>query len=559
MSLNIKMEKTLNKICTDCKKEFEIDSGDLGLYEKVGLKLPEQCFFCRLKQYAAFWVFGKFRKGVSDLSGESFITVLPENTRYPIYKSHEWWSDDWDPMDFGQDYSPARPFFEQLKELQEKIPHPHQVGKNNTNCDWCDDIWFSKNCYLSRAAFKCENLNYGYRVIGSKDSFDLTLSFNLQNSYECLECHDSFNLNFSENSKDCIDSYFLYDCRNCQNCFMSWNLRNRQYCIRNKQYTKDEYEMEMKRITFDSYKNVEKFKEEFEGILKKDAIHRENFNLKTTNSIGNYLTNCDKCVNVFAYEDSQNCRNQLRGLGNKDCIDQMGIFGTTENSGNNSCVYYSYEVKNSNWSSGRYSEYLEICDEVEYCFGCIGLRKKKYCILNKQYNKEEYEKLKAEIISDMEKRGEYGKFLPYSMGLCAYNLSVATLYFPDVKKEAIIKKGGYWSEENLSSQDGMSSLDLPDSIKDTKKDITTQALICPETKYRFNISPAEYEFHKRKNFALPRIHFDLRMLQKARKTAILKSYPYKCFYCRKAIMAYYPPEWGYKNIACEECYKQNIA
>jgi hypothetical protein len=202
---------------------------------------------------------------------------------------------------------------------------------------------------------------------------------------------------------------------------------------------------------------------------------------------------------------------------------------------------------------------LILCAELENCFGCIGLRNKKYCILNKQYEKEEYENLKNKIISDMETRVEYGKFLPYSMGVCGYNLSTAMVYFPEVKKEFILDHGGYWSEEDLSSQDGISSLELPDSILETEAGVSNQALICPETKYRFNISPAEYEFHKRKNFALPRLHFDLRMLKKARKTAVLKGYPYKCFYCKKDIMAYYPPEWGYKKIACEECYKQNIA
>ena len=103
------------KTCIDCKNEFIINSGDLILYQKVGLEIPEQCFDCRLKQYFAFWVFGKFRKGVSDLSGESLITILPSNARYPIYKSHEWWSDAWDPMSFGQDYDSSRSFFDQLK------------------------------------------------------------------------------------------------------------------------------------------------------------------------------------------------------------------------------------------------------------------------------------------------------------------------------------------------------------------------------------------------------------------------------------------------------------
>ena len=33
--------------------------------------------------------------------------------------------------------------------------------------------------------------------------------------------------------------------------------------------------------------------------------------------------------------------------------------------------------------------------------GCVSLRKKQYCILNKQYDKESYGKLKARIIDQM--------------------------------------------------------------------------------------------------------------------------------------------------------------
>ena len=152
MYMNTKTET--KKICVDCKKEFIIDSGDLILYEKIGLDIPEKCFLCGHKQRFAFSIFGKFRKGVSTLSGENLITVFPNNARFPIYKTHEWWSDAWDPMSFGQDYDSQRSFFEQLKELQEKVPHPHYNGENNTNCDWCDDVWECKNCYLTRSFYK---------------------------------------------------------------------------------------------------------------------------------------------------------------------------------------------------------------------------------------------------------------------------------------------------------------------------------------------------------------------------------------------------------------------
>jgi hypothetical protein len=553
------LKSPITKVCSDCKKEFTIDSGDLDLYEKIGLYIPEICVECRWKQYFSFSVFGKFRKGVSVFSGESLITVLPTKARYPIYKSKEWWSDVWDARDYAQEYDPTRPFFDQLKELQEKIPRPHQVGENNTNCDWSDDAWECKNCYLSRSMYQCENLSYAYRVFVSKDSFDIAYSFNMQDSYDCLFCHNCFNVNFSENSRDCIDSYFLFDCRNCQNCFMSFNLRNKQYCIRNKQYTKEAYEEEVKKFNLNSHSEISKLKQEFENILKNEAVHRENFNLKTTSSVGNYMTGCDKCVNVFSWEDSQNCRNCMRGLRCKDSIDQAFAWNT-ELSGDNGAVDAGYELKHSARSEARYSEYVDLCHEVEYCFGCVGLHNKKYCILNKEYSPEKYEELKSKIIADMKDRGEYGKFLPYSMSLCEYNFSTGIMYFPNITKEEILSKGGYWLDEDLSSSDGVSSIVfLPDSISETDQDTIQQALICPETGYRFNISQSEYEFHKRKSFALPRLHFDRRIMSKIVKMSPIRSTPYLCYYCKKGINAYYPPEWGYQKIACEECYKQNIA
>ncbi|MBU0626264.1 hypothetical protein KKG31_00500 [Patescibacteria group bacterium] len=42
--------------------------------------------------------------------------------------------------------------------------------------------------------------------------------------------------------------------------------------------------------------------------------------------------------------------------------------------------------------------YCEHCFGCDHCFGCVSLKNKKYCILNKQYSKEEYEKIVGQII-----------------------------------------------------------------------------------------------------------------------------------------------------------------
>src|SRR3989344_6437708 len=114
MCMNTKNQKQ-NRICEHCKQNFIISEEELVLYKKVDIELPTLCNFCRIKLHLSFWMFGKFRKGKSDLSGESLITVLPEKNRYPIYTQTEWYSDKWDAMNFGIDYDSSRPFFEQLK------------------------------------------------------------------------------------------------------------------------------------------------------------------------------------------------------------------------------------------------------------------------------------------------------------------------------------------------------------------------------------------------------------------------------------------------------------
>jgi len=45
-------------------------------------------------------------------------------------------------------------------------------------------------------------------------------------------------------------------------------------------------------------------------------------------------------------------------------------------------------------------------------FGCIGLKRNEYCVLNRQYSKDEYKKTVLRLIEHMKKTGEYGEFFP---------------------------------------------------------------------------------------------------------------------------------------------------
>jgi len=546
-------------VCLDCKKEYSFSELEKEKYKSVDILPSTRCFECRTVQRTAFWMFGKFRKGTSDYSGNSMITMMPENARYPIYTRDEWWSDDWDAMQNGKDYDPNRTLFEQLKELQEKTPRPHQIGQHNTDCDWCDDMWNSKNCYLTRSAVRCENLFYGCRVVDTKDSFDISHSYNMQNSYDCLYSFDSHNLNIAQMCRNCIDSFFLYDCRGCSDCFMCWNLRNKKYCIENVQYSKEEYFGKLKEYDLGSHKGLSTLRDTFHNHIVNDAVHKDNFNVNSAGCIGNFLNDCKQCINTFAFEESEDSVNMLRGLKVKDCIDVVGSW-EIELSGNIVACTAGYQLKHSSWSEGRYSEYLDLCYDCENCFACVGLRKKKYCILNKQYTEEEYFTLKSQIIGDMHKNNDYGQFLPWSMSLGPYNFSTAMIYFDHISREEVLQRGGYWQDDPMTQTDGMVATEfLPDTVLEADDKVCTQALLCPKSGHRFNIAAQELVFHKRKNIALPRTHFDVRTLNRMRTISSLIARDAVCCYCDKKVAHYYEKNNNYRKIACTKCYQSEIS
>ncbi|MCR4328459.1 MAG: hypothetical protein NUV53_02965 [Patescibacteria group bacterium] len=558
MNPEIKNNSTSSlQVCQACKSQFTIEPDDFAFCTELDVPVPDECKWCLWKHLLSFWVFGRFRKAKSALSGKTIITTFSESVRFPLYSHDEWISDAWDPFAYGQDYDPSRLFFEQFAELQAKVPHPHQSGVQNTRCDWSDDVWRSKDCYLSRSVLDCENISYCYRTLNCKNSIDLTYSFDLELCYDCLYCFKCFKTRHAFNSRDCIESAFLYDCRNVQSCFMCWNLRNKSYYILNRPYTKEAYFEKIKEFDLKSRSAVWKYKKEFQEVVAREAIHRQNFNFQVTNSTGNILNECKNCKDCYFLEYSENCHAIFRGFESKDSAYSVGsavekgVFSVVDG-----FVYETLATLHT--ASCRYSAYLDYCEECEYCFGCVGLRKKKYCILNKQYTKEEYELRIANIKADMKNKGEWGKFFPYKLAYGGYNFSLASVFFPESKKH-IEKLGGLWEEsEDVAAEDAISD-DIPDRIDDVLDDFPTKQLICSKTRRRFNIASHELMFYRQNGIPVPQYHFDVRTLEQLASLAVVIPIKGDCSLCGKSITHFYPPEGHYKKIACVECYQQNVA
>jgi len=554
----------MQKSCQSCGKLFVIEKGDLEFYDKISPNIngekflipePIDCASCRRKHLLAFWPYGILQKRKCDFSGENIISTYSPDCRFPVYKRDHWFSDKWEALSMDIDFEKS--FFDQFYELQCKTPHFHQLGKNNENCDYADDVWDCKNAYLSRSMAACEDVYYVYRNIRCHDCIDITYCYDMEKCYECTYCWNGFNQKFSHDCTGCSDSWFLYDCRGCNSCFMCWNLRNKSYHILNKAYSKEDFESLMKSFDLGSRKSLEKFKKEFRDNIKKQAVHKHDFNLNTQNCSGNYITNCKNCNGVFFLEDSEDCSYVFRCPSTKNCQDMVGLYRgelsyqITQSTDLNRVSFGIFSVDCHD------SMYIDQCFNSSNLFGCVGLKRKEYCILNKQYSKEDYAKLVGKLIKNMQTNGEWGKFFQYRFAYNGFNLSLGSFYYDETEK-SISEKGGFFEKEPPISKTGIDAKTLPDHSIDIVDDVIGKPINCADTGKTYTFIKQELDFYRRHNIPLPIYYPEKRNTSRFKTLVPTNQRKVECLQCKKTITTYYPEDWEYEKILCEDCYLKAV-
>lgn len=539
--------------CEECKKAFEITQREQDLHVRMNVSTPKICPSCRNQRRLADWSFGPFHKVQDCITKKTIVSMFPPNSQFPITERSTWHSDAWEAVATDIDWD--RSFFDQMLELHRKVPMYHMTGDDKSvNCDYCDDTWTCKDCYSCRSMLDVENSHFMYRIAYCKDCLDCTYCFYLEHCYENIYCEKNYNTHFSLNSQNCTDSYFLYDCRGCTNCFMCWNLRNKQYSINNKQYTKQEYENKIQEFDLSSKNAIEKCKKEFVIHLQNEAYHKAVEQMSCENVDGNYLQSSHNLDKSFFAEKIDNGAYVFRAHSDKDLSDSTGALRCELTHEIMQCSDM-YDTKYAVYSFRcRFSEYLHRCVDVENCFGCVGLKKKKFCILNKQYSEEEYKTLRQKLIEKMKADGEYGKYFPYSMALVGYNHTLAHYYFQETK-ESVERKGSFWQEDTEKIQ--AKTKDIPDKIQNYAT-WENAVIECEETKKPFRLIKQEIKFYKKHNLPLPGIYPDLRNVKRFNFLAGIVPYEVLCANCGKTTLTYYQPERKYKNILCNECYIKKI-
>ncbi|MEI8270212.1 MAG: hypothetical protein WCG45_02490, partial [bacterium] len=516
---------------------------------KVKVPSPTWCPECRLIRRLAYREERSLYKDTCEKCGKETVSLFAPGNLFVVYCTPCWWGDSWDGTDYGVDYDFSKPFFEQLFNLQKVVPSQGTNQRNCTNCKYCHGNIRCKNCTFVFGGYQSTDCYYGQAMILTRDSMDSDVTWNADHVYETVNLNGVYNTKFVYFSDECLDSSFLFNCIGCSDCFGCINLRNQKYCIWNKQYTKEEYQKNILEWNLGSYDNIKRAKEKFMKLYYR-IPRRFALIINSNNIIGDDLKNTKNCKNCFVTRDGiENCKNIFTcGLLLKDSQDVTFGGDTSE---------LLYEVSGSTQSQGtKFSRGSNNAIDVEYSeniyggtslFGCVKLRQKKYCILNKQYTKEEYEKFIPKIKQHMidmpyvDKMGrvyKYGEFYPSELSLWAYNESWANKYFPLTKEEAL-KQGYYWRDDiERDYKITLKSINLPDHINNISDSILNDVIECEHNKKNcnqqcttaFRILPDEFQFYKQMNLALPRLCPNCRYYERLKMVNPPKLWHRKCMY-----------------------------
>lgn len=568
------------KECRLSWTQFLIDQWELDFLEKISpsfggkqylIPEPTLCPTERMIRRLGFRNERSLFYRKCDLTGKQIVAQYPTSSEYTVYDKVVWYSDGWSAEEYGCEFDFSRPFFEQFRELMLRVPRMARVQQGNMeNSEFCNRASDCKNCYLLYSSNHNEDSYYGAFVNDGFQCIDNTNVYGCQLSYECVDCYDCQRVFWCEESKNCSDSYFLKSCVGCRNCLFCTNLTQKQYCIQNKQLSREEYEKKLSLTDFSNPELLKNLKNTFQNIKKSMSVKYYS-GIKNEHVSGDHIDTSKNSLEIFDSRGLEDCRYCQSVFHSKNCMD-FCYWGQDSS--------WIYEVHatgrgcsnllfcNESWDSNKDLIYCDQCMFSCDLLGCCGIKHGKNMILNKSYNQTEYESLCGKIIDHMRSTGEWWEFFPLTLSPFGYNETVAQDYFP-LTDETSKQKWYRWKpDDEISSYHGEYYSPLSISQYDEKivgydvaqKNIDSclgWIIECHNTKKPFKIIAPELAFYIQNKLTIPSLcpneRHRLRTL--VRNPRIL--HERSCEKCNISLRTVYSPERPEK-VLCESCFQKKV-
>ena len=282
----------------------------------------------------------------------------------------------------------------QYRTLTKRSPQPPTYSSNNEQCEYTGYTYHSNSSYFCFDSAYCKNCLYCFDSARCTNCVDSDYAVDCELLYECVDFYKSYNCAYSEYCARVYDSYFCWDCHDSHDLFGCTHLKQKQYCIFNNQYTKDAYEKKVAELLT---RPVEENYQALRELIKRYPLGPSNISHSQNCDFGNHVHYSVDCYLCFDAARSEHSGYLYDSFYCKHCYDMT------------QCAHCElcYECRDSSklyncdhvdWSSNCYdSSHLTNCSDCHNCFGCVGVKHKKYCILNRQYSQEEYKKILTEM------------------------------------------------------------------------------------------------------------------------------------------------------------------
>jgi hypothetical protein len=272
------------------------------------------------------------------------------------------------------------------------------------------------------------------------------------------------------------------------------------------------------------------------------------------NCIGDDLFNCKDIVG-FQQDGAEYCKFIVHGDAPKNSYDvsqtgrpQWCYEGATPDN--------SYMTHFTTWCwKDKNVMYSDNCHSCEHLFGCIGLRRKQYCILNKQYTKEEYERLVPLLIERMTRDGQWGEFFPMTLSPYCYNETNAHENFP-LTKDRALSLGLRWRDPSPKAYKTQTYA-IPERIGDVQDGITEELLACEHCAKNYKILSQELTFYRDMKLPIPRACYECRYADRLTRRNPRHLWKRPCMKCGKEMHTSFAPERP-EIVYCEECYLEAV-
>lgn len=542
------------RVCEETGVSFSVSARDIEQYHSLGVPLPTVSPLVRLRRLrAAVGGLDLFKR--TQPNGQTLISMIDPGSSVPVLSADAWHADSFDAMIYGRPFQSGTPFFDQWLALSNTVPRPAMIQDGQSeNSPWALYSTSTKNGYFTYGGMENEDLSYADFCVAAKHSSDISLVYRSTHCYDSVLLSECSRVAFSERCEGCSNVLFSLGCKNCTDCFGCTNLRGKKYCFLNEQLSAEEYKTRLAEIDLTDAAIIEAWRTTIKEKLWNQAYRKAGTINGSEDAHGDDLVDC-KHVEGISMHSAERVYHSFTLSNVKDTVD-LALGFELERCANLVNSLKGYENKMVNMCDSCVDvEYSELLTACEHCFGCIGLTRKQFCILNTQYTEEEYWKLVDQLKTEMLERGEYGQFFPYRVSPWAYNTSHADALFPLTETDAQTLGARWYSFATERSVSVLPITALPSQLSETTDAILNNAYQCPASGRAFRIVKPELALHRDLGIALPRLHPTVRRKQRAKQLFPATLIERTCTDCGASLLTRIPSSHP-SSILCELCYEK---